>query len=240
MSSDTATTKIVTQHMLDYYFEYDVQNNHSDNDDVLSKVIKTDFKLTDALTGTPALPDSIGSKIVIRNNIFSTTTNISDWATQNGKELKMIEIVVLSATVNKYIKLNDLSPENKDTKILVDPEHLVVILEDEKISKIGIDNNDETGSTKTEFVLRKAQLEKVLEADCYGRTISMSRSQSESEGMIFQLTKNQLQTNWNANSTSVLTRIYFEIPQAMISPDVLVVNVELGIRAIRQSPTSGS
>lgn len=236
------TPKIVTQNMLDHYFKYNVQENIPNENDVLSTVIKTDIKLTEVINGTSSAPYSIGTKVILRNNLFSSTQTISEWAEEEGKELKMIEIVVLSATVNKYIKLKDRTEEQQKTIILGDPEQLVVVLESKSVAnKVTIDSNDEN-ENKNAFVLRNTQLKKILEADCYGRTISMSRSQSESEGMIFQLSADQLQENWRTNETSVLTRIYFEIPQAMISPDILVVNVELGIRAIRQSltPTPGA
>lgn len=236
------TPKIVTQNMLDHYFKYNVQENIPNENDVLSTVIKTDIKLTEVINGTSSAPYSIGTKVILRNNLFSSTQTISEWAEEEGKELKMIEIVVLSATVNKYIKLKDRTEEQQKTIILGDPEQLVVVLESKSVAnKVTIDSNDEN-ENKNAFVLRNTQLKKILEADCYGRTISMSRSQSESEGMIFQLSLDELKDGWNTNLTSVLTRIYFEIPQAMISPDVLVVNVELGIRAIRQSltPTPGA
>lgn len=238
----TTTPKIVTQNMLDHYFKYKVYDNISKEEDVLSTVIKTDIKLTDVMIGTSNVPDSIGTKVILRNNLFSSTKTISAWASEEENELKMIEIVVLSATVNKYIKLNNRTEEQQQTKVLGDPEQLVVVLESKSVLKgVTIDSSDETGNeTKNALVLRNAQLSSILEADCYGRTISMSRSQYESEGMIFQLSSDELKDGWNNSATSVLTRIYFEIPQAMISPDILVVNVELGIRAIRQSPTPGS
>lgn len=227
--------KVVTQKMLDQYFEYQVAYTNPKKEDVLTRMIRSDIKLTDTATEKETEYDSIGTKLVIRNDLFGEEEEslISNWATSDGKELKMLEIVILSATINKYIRLKNLSEYQQETRIVTNPEQLIVVLEDKEIrNKIRINTDDETDS-KVVYVLRKQDMEEILEADCYGRTISLSRSQSTSEGMMFQIQQDKMQANWEAEATSVLTRLYFEIPEATISPDILVVNLEVGIRVIR-------
>lgn len=245
MTTPTPTAKVVTQTMIDNYFQYDVKASDATTGNVLSAVFKSDIKLSDALVGQAPNQerDCIGTKLVIRNNSLGSTP-ITTWAKeatvgQTQTQLLLIEVVVLSATVEKYIKLK----ERKETAVnnVLDPSQLTVVI-DPKENEVDATPADETGDTTNEkkfFVIREDLLTALLEKDCTLRTQSLSRVQSESEGMTVQITQAQLLGGDNPADTDVLSRIYFVLSPS-VTDDVRVVNLEIGVRAIRGVPPASN
>jgi len=246
MTTPTPTAKVVTQTMIDNYFQYDVKASDATTGNVLSAVFKSDIKLSDALVGQAPNQerDCIGTKLIIRNNSLDKNKSITTWAKegtveQTQTQLLLIEVVVLSATVEKYIKLKGRT----DTAVnnVLDPSQLIVVI-DPKENEVDATPADETGDTTNEkkfFVIREDLLTALLEKDCTLRTQSLSRVQSESEGMTVQITQAQLLGGDNPADTDVLSRIYFVLSPS-VTDDVRVVNLEIGVRAIRGVPPASN
>ena len=155
-----------------------------------------------------------------------------------GDRFAFLEIVLLSAITNAYVKTTDYTSSGK-LPAVISPETVLAVLEDKTSAGVlspltGAE--EETGpvggSEKTLFVIRTENVARhALSIDAFRRASATARSQKTELGMLLQLKKADFFEDWSTSESGALCNVYFVLPKL---PDLNLLDVAVGVRLVRK------
>lgn len=231
-------TNVFTQSMVDMCLKVDSAALASEQSQQLTALVSSKFALSNTEVqgqgSNPKTYRSLGTRLVAKTNLFfnetySTFDQIKALITSS--RMAILEIVVLSATESRFVKIADPRRASGSLARDVSPDQLVVVLE----SKTGYDllakappNSAQDTNPALTVIRDETTAETAYRMDSGLRSLGMSRSQAEDEGMLLQINSAEFLPNWQ--TTGILAYVDFLLPPG--APEITIVDVDLGLRLV--------